>query len=199
MASTEYYSYLTWRLQVYCVLSLKWKGAPSDLFIHDNAFMLSLSDLELKPTGILEVKLVQAKGLTNKDLIGKSDPYAVLFIRPLRDRTKTSKVIVSEKTDFTFYKTFLHLTLHSLQNNDLDPIWNEHFEFTVEDASTQKLTVKIYDDEGLQASELIGCTQVRLQDLQPGKVKDVWLRLVKDLEVQRDTKDRGQVSVQFSC
>lgn len=58
--------------------------------------MLSLSDLELKPTGILEVKLVQAKGLTNKDLIGKSDPYAVLYIRPLRDRTKTSKVIVSE-------------------------------------------------------------------------------------------------------
>ncbi|XP_042426641.1 synaptotagmin-5-like isoform X2 [Zingiber officinale] len=129
------------------------------------------SDLELKPTGILEVKLVQAKGLTNKDLIGKSDPYAVLYIRPLRDRTKTSKVI----------------------NNDLDPIWNEHFEFTVEDASTQNLTVKIYDDEGLQASEFIGCAQVRLQDLQPGKVKDVWLKLVKDLEVQRDKKDRGQV------
>lgn len=111
MASTEYYSYFTWRLQVYCVLSLKWKGAPSDLFIHDNAFMLSLSDLELKPTGILEVKLVQAKGLTNKDIIGKSDPYAVLFIRPLRDRTKTSKVIVSEKTEFSFYKIFFALDI----------------------------------------------------------------------------------------
>ncbi|XP_042419297.1 synaptotagmin-5-like isoform X1 [Zingiber officinale] len=133
------------------------------------------SDLELKPTGILEVKLVQAKGLTNKDLIGKSDPYAVLYIRPLRDRTKTSKVI----------------------NNDLDPIWNEHFEFTVEDASTQNLTVKIYDDEGLQASEFIGCAQVRLQDLHPGKVKDVWLKLVKDLEVQRDKKDRGQVHLEL--
>ncbi|XP_038985513.1 synaptotagmin-5-like isoform X2 [Phoenix dactylifera] len=133
------------------------------------------SDLELKPVGILEVKLVQATGLANKDLIGKSDPYAVLYIRPLRDRMKTSKII----------------------NNDLNPIWNEHFEFIVEDASTQHLTVKIYDDEGIQASELIGCAQVRLRDLQPGKVKDIWLKLVKDLEVQRDRKDRGQVHLEL--
>jgi len=52
------------------------------------------SDLELKPVGILEVKLVQAKELTNKDIIGKSDPYAVVYIRPLRDRMKKSKTIV---------------------------------------------------------------------------------------------------------
>ena len=55
----------------------------------------NISDLELKPVGMLEVKLVQAKELTNKDLIGKSDPYAVLYVRPTRDRTKNSKTIVS--------------------------------------------------------------------------------------------------------
>ncbi|OAY77231.1 Synaptotagmin-5, partial [Ananas comosus] len=130
------------------------------------------SDLELKPVGTLEVKLVQARDLTNKDLVGKSDPFAILYIRPLRDRMKTSKII----------------------NNDLNPIWNEHFEFIVEDINTQNLTVKIYDDDGVQASELIGCAQVRLKDLQPGKVKDIWLKLVKDLEVQRDKKDRGEIS-----
>nr|CAD1825814.1 unnamed protein product [Ananas comosus var. bracteatus] len=129
------------------------------------------SDLELKPVGTLEVKLVQARDLTNKDLVGKSDPFAILYIRPLRDRMKTSKII----------------------NNDLNPIWNEHFEFIVEDINTQNLTVKIYDDDGVQASELIGCAQVRLKDLQPGKVKDIWLKLVKDLEVQRDKKDRGEL------
>lgn len=47
----------------------------------------SRSNLELKPVGILEVKVVQAKNLTNKDILGKSDPYAVIFVRPLRDRT----------------------------------------------------------------------------------------------------------------
>ncbi|WJX90370.1 Synaptotagmin-5, variant 2 [Trifolium repens] len=133
------------------------------------------SDLELKPVGILEVKLVQAKDLTNKDIIGKSDPYAVLYIRPLRNRTKKSKTI----------------------NNDLNPIWNEHFEFIVEDASTQHLFVKVYDDEGLQSSELIGCTDIKLSELQPGKVKDVWLKLVKDLELQRDNKNRGQVHLEL--
>lgn len=133
------------------------------------------SDLELKPEGVLEVKLVQARGLTNKDLIGKSDPFAVVYIRPLPDRMKRSKTI----------------------NNDLNPIWNEHFEFIVEDASTQNLILKVYDDEGVQASELIGCAQVRLKDLQPGKVKDIWLDLVKDLEIQRDRKDRGQVHLEL--
>ncbi|KAD3067856.1 hypothetical protein E3N88_35736 [Mikania micrantha] len=133
------------------------------------------SDLELKPMGTLEVKLVQAQGLTNKDFIGKSDPFAKLYIRPLRSRTKTSKVI----------------------DNDLNPVWNEHFEFVVEDISTQHLTVKIYDDDGLQSSELIGCVQYKMSELAPGKVKDVWLKLVKDLEIHRDNKDRGKVHLEL--
>ncbi|XP_027177256.1 synaptotagmin-5 [Coffea eugenioides] len=133
------------------------------------------SDLELKPIGILEVKLVQAKELTNKDLIGKSDPFAKLYIRPLRNRMKKSRTI----------------------NNQLNPVWNEHFEFIVEDASTQHLTVKIYDEEGVQSAELIGCAQIYLKDLEPGKVKDVWLKLVKDLEIQRDNKNRGHVHLEL--
>lgn len=133
------------------------------------------SDLELKPVGTLEVKLVQAKDLTNKDIIGKSDPFAVVYIRPLKSKMKTSRTI----------------------NNELNPIWNEHFEFIVEDHSTQHLIVKIYDDEGLQAAELIGCARVGLAELEHGKVKDVWLKLVKDLEVQRDNKNRGMVHLEL--
>lgn len=133
------------------------------------------SDLELKPTGVLEVKLVEARDLKNKDLVGKSDPFALIYIRPLHDKTKKSKTI----------------------NNDLNPIWNEHYEFVVEDISTQHLTVKIYDDEGLQSSEIIGCARVDLTDIQPGKVKDLWLDLVKDLEIQRDKKPRGQVHLEL--
>ncbi|KAL6502094.1 Synaptotagmin-5 [Orobanche gracilis] len=133
------------------------------------------SYLEVKTVGILEVKLIEAKELTNKDIIGKSDPFAKICIRPLRDRTKTSKTI----------------------DNQINPIWNEHFEFEVEDVSTQNLTVKVYDDEGIQAAELIGCAQIPLHNLEPGKVKDVWLKLVKDLEIQRDNKNRGQVHLEL--
>lgn len=66
----------------------------------------------------------------------------------------------------------------------------------MEDVSTQNLTIRVYDNEGVQASELIGCARVPLRELEAGKVKDVWLKLVKDLEVQRDQKNRGQVSYQ---
>lgn len=84
-------------------------------------------------------------------------------------------------------------TAGHFQNNQLNPVWNEHFEFTIEDASTQHLTIRIFDDEGIQAAQLIGCAQMPLRDLEPGKVKDVWLKLVKDLEVHRDNKYRGEV------
>lgn len=77
----------------------------------------------------------------------------------------------------------------------MNPIWNEHFEFVVEDVSTQHLTVRVFDDEGVGSSQLIGAAQVPLNELEPGKVKDIWLKLVKDLVVQRDTKNRGQVSI----
>ncbi|XP_010453150.1 PREDICTED: synaptotagmin-4-like isoform X2 [Camelina sativa] len=133
------------------------------------------SDLELRPVGKLDVKIVQAKDLANKDMIGKSDPYAVLFIRPLRDKTQKTKTI----------------------SNSLNPIWNEHFEFVVEDVSTQHLTVRVFDDEGVGSSQLIGAAQVPLNELVPGKVKDLWLKLVKDLVIQRDKKNRGQVQLEL--
>ncbi|XP_047951551.1 synaptotagmin-5-like [Salvia hispanica] len=133
------------------------------------------SYLELRQVGILEVKLIEAKDLTNKDIIGKSDPFVELFIRPLRDRLKTSKTI----------------------DNQTNPIWNESFEFSVEDVSTQNLTLRVYDNEGIQAAELIGCARLPLSELEAGKVKDVWLKLVKDLEVQRDQKNRGQVHLEI--
>jgi len=65
-----------------------------------------------------------------------------------------------------------------VKDNCLNPIWNEHFEFIVEDISTQHLTIRVYDDEGIQAAEFIGCARIDLKDLEPGKVKDVWLKLL---------------------
>ncbi|KAH0679058.1 hypothetical protein KY284_020143 [Solanum tuberosum] len=72
--------------------------------------------------------------------------------------------------------------------------------FVVEDPLTQHLVVKIYDDAGLQSAELIGCAHICLNELEPGKAKDIWLKLVKDLEIQRDKKNRVQVHLElFYC
>ncbi|KAL1532661.1 synaptotagmin-5-like [Salvia divinorum] len=105
--------------------------------------------------GTLEVKLIEANELTNKDIIGKSDPFAKLCIRPLPDRTKNIKTI----------------------DNQTSPILNDHFES--------------------QAAELVGCGLMPLRNLEAGKVKDLWLKLVKDLDIQRDNKNRGQVHLEL--
>lgn len=41
------------------------------------------SELELRPQGRLAVTVVKATRLVNMEMIGKSDPYVVLYIRPM--------------------------------------------------------------------------------------------------------------------
>jgi len=78
------------------------------------------SDLELKPHGKLTVTVVRAESLKNKELIGKSDPYVVLFIRPMF-REKTSVI-----------------------DDNLNPQWNETFELIAEDKETQALILEVH-------------------------------------------------------
>lgn len=77
------------------------------------------SELELKPQGMLRVTVIKANDLKNKEMIGKSDPYTVVYIRPLF-KVKT-KVI----------------------DNNLNPIWNEEFDLIAEDKETQSLTLEV--------------------------------------------------------
>jgi Ca2+-dependent lipid-binding protein len=77
------------------------------------------SELELKPQGRLNVTVIKANDLKNMEMIGKSDPYVVLHIRPLF-KVKT-KVI----------------------DNNLNPIWNEEFDLIAEDKETQSLILEV--------------------------------------------------------
>jgi Ca2+-dependent lipid-binding protein len=78
--------------------------------------------LELKPQGKLSVTVVRANNLINTDFIGKSDPYVVLYVRPMF-KVKT-KVI----------------------DDNLNPEWNETFEVIVEDKETQYLVLEVLPD-----------------------------------------------------
>ncbi|CAH8388450.1 unnamed protein product [Eruca vesicaria subsp. sativa] len=80
-------------------------------------------DLELKPQGKLIVTVVRATNLKNKELIGKSDPYATIHIRPVFK-----------------YKT------KAIENN-LNPVWDHTFELIAEDKETQSLTVEVHYHE----------------------------------------------------
>lgn len=75
--------------------------------------------MELKPQGKLIVTVVKANGLKNYEMIGKSDPYAVVHIRPLfKVKTKTI-------------------------DNNLNPVWDQTFELIAEDKETQSLFIEV--------------------------------------------------------
>ncbi|KAL2623548.1 hypothetical protein R1flu_003753 [Riccia fluitans] len=133
------------------------------------------NDLLPPASGILDVKLVQAKQLLNKDLVSKADAFALLYIRPIPARMKRSKTI----------------------NGDLCPVWNEIYEFEVEDQDSQNLIVKIFDEDRSQVEELIGCAQVSLKELQPGVLEEKWISLVRDLERPNEGKYRGEVNLEL--
>ncbi|MBA0679296.1 hypothetical protein Goari_011072 [Gossypium aridum] len=95
---------------------LQW---PHRIVVPIGGIPVDISELELKPEGKLTVTVVKANDLKNLEMIGKSDPYVVVHIRPLF-KIKT-KVI----------------------ENNLNPIWNETFELIAEDRETQELTVEV--------------------------------------------------------
>ena len=77
------------------------------------------SDLERKLQGRLTLTVIRAAKLKMFEIIGKSDPYVVLYIRK-RLKKKTNVI-----------------------KDNLQPEWNEVFELDVEDKETQSLVLQV--------------------------------------------------------
>ncbi|CAA7408980.1 unnamed protein product [Spirodela intermedia] len=130
------------------------------------------SELELKPQGKLSVSVVKATALKNMEMIGKSDPYVVLYIRPvLKNKTKVF-------------------------DNSLNPVWNENFTLIVEDKETQYITFEVFDKDITQDKKL-GIVKLPLVDLEADTLKEHELRLLPALDMLKikDKKDRGTLTV----
>ncbi|KAJ4771814.1 Calcium-dependent lipid-binding (CaLB domain) family protein [Rhynchospora pubera] len=134
---------------------------------------VDISDLELKPEGKLMVTVVRAKALKNKEVIGKSDPYVVLYIRPIL-KVKT-KVI----------------------DDNLNPEWNETFNLLTEDQETQSLYLEVYDEDKLKQDKKLGVVALPLKSLQPDALTEFNLNLLSSLDTLKvkDKKDRGTLTI----
>ncbi|KAJ9556554.1 hypothetical protein OSB04_011168 [Centaurea solstitialis] len=121
------------------------------------------SELELKPQGKLTITIVKADHLKNMEMMGKSDPYAVAFVRPL-EKFKTQVI-----------------------ENNLNPVWNETFHLTVEDKDTQFAVF----DEDIGADQRLGIVKLPLVDLQPEVEKEIQLRLQPSLDMLK-VKDKKE-------
>jgi Ca2+-dependent lipid-binding protein len=80
--------------------------------------------------GKVEIKIYQARGLSAKDITGKSDPFCIIELDSNRLRTHT------------IYKT-------------LNPIWNKSFVIPVQDIHSV-MEITIYDEDTNKSNEFIG-------------------------------------------
>ncbi|KAL0379619.1 UNVERIFIED_CONTAM: Synaptotagmin-5 [Sesamum angustifolium] len=133
----------------------------------------TLIELELKPVGKLTVTVIRANDLKNMELIGKSDPYVVVHIRPLF-KVKT-KVI----------------------DNNLNPVWNQTFDLIAEDKETQSLILEVFDED-IGQDKRLGIAKLPLIEVEAEKSKEIDLRLLPSLDMLKikDKKDRGTLTIQ---
>lgn len=97
--------------------------------------------------GVLSVTVVSADDLPATDLMGKSDPYVVLLMKKSEHRHKT-------RVRFLLC-TLLHLivcfslivSFEQVLNDTLNPIWNQTFDFVVEDGLHELLILEVYDHD----------------------------------------------------
>ncbi|XP_027354176.1 synaptotagmin-4-like isoform X1 [Abrus precatorius] len=148
---------------------LQW---PHRIVVPLGGIPVDTSELELKPQGRLTVNVLKANDLKNMEMIGKSDPYVVVYIRPLF-KVKT-KVI----------------------DNNLNPVWNEIFEMIAEDKETQSLILEVYDKD-IGQDKRLGIAKLPLIDLEAETEKEVELRLLSSLDTLKvkDKKDRGTLTI----
>ncbi|KAM7508728.1 hypothetical protein LguiA_019181 [Lonicera macranthoides] len=148
---------------------LQW---PHRIVVPIGGIPVDTSDLELKPQGNLTVTVLKANNLKNKEFIGKSDPYVVVYIRPLF-KVKTKCI-----------------------ENNLNPVWNQVFELIAEDRETQALILEVFDQDVGQ-DERLGIAKLPLCELEPETPKELELRLLPSLDMLKikDKKDRGTITI----
>lgn len=148
---------------------LQW---PHRIVVPIGGIPVDTSELELKPQGKLTVTVVKANELKNMEMIGKSDPYVVLYIRPV---FKVKSAVVE---------------------NNLNPVWDQTFELIAEDKETQTLILEVFDQD-IGQDKRLGITKVPLIELEAETWKEMELRLLPSLDMLKikDKKDRGTLTI----
>ncbi|XP_052172033.1 synaptotagmin-3 [Diospyros lotus] len=131
-----------------------------------------------KPVGILHVKVLCARKLLKKDLIGTSDPYVKLSLSGER--------LPAKKT--------------SIKMNNLNPEWNENFKLIVKDTQSQVLQLRLYDWEKFGAHDKLGMREIPLKLLTPNEAKEFTLDLLHSTKPNdpHNKKPRGQIMVELT-
>ena len=92
------------------------------------------------PSGKAKLQLVKAKDLVKSDIIGKSDPYAVVKYGRQQDKTKVVK-------------------------NTQEPQWNHETEFDVPDGDSRTFNIEVFDSDKLGKDKSLGKLKMDIIDI----------------------------------
>ncbi|KAL0456665.1 UNVERIFIED_CONTAM: phloem protein 1 [Sesamum latifolium] len=110
---------------------------------------MSMISTSNSTNGVMEVKLVAAKGLKGKDFFDKIDPYVVI---QYRDQMQKSRIVRGHRGN---------------------PVWNEEFKFRVEYPAAEtdnrnynyKLVLQIIDHHAFISDHDLGQTTIYLKEV----------------------------------
>ena len=92
------------------------------------------------PSGVAKINLIKAADLIKADIIGKSDPYAVLTHGGQKDKTKTVK-------------------------NSQDPVWNHVSEFRTPDNNSRTFDIEVFDSDKIGKDKSLGKLSLDIVDV----------------------------------
>ena len=110
--------------------------------------------------GLIRVSVVEARGLPAMDILGATDPYALVFLSEPFSDSVTGPV------------TFRTETI----SNNRNPVWNADFELPLF-PQAETLTVAVFDHDSITKDDLIGVCNVHLSELEVWVQSDKWIQL----------------------
>ena len=129
-----------------------------------------------KPSGVLEIILVEARNLLRKDKgmlgAGLSDPYAT--------------VRIGERT-IGFRDSYAA--------NTVTPKWNYTSRFIMENFHGQEVTIKVFDHDSSSRDDFLGSTNLLIDRLISSRDSDDWIKLegVKKGDIRIATKWKAAI------
>jgi len=95
------------------------------------------------------VTVISAEDLPGVDLMGKADPYVVLTMKKSETRNKTRVV-----------------------NDSLNPVWNQTFDFVVEDGLHDMLILEVWDHDTFGKDYMGRCIMTLTRVILEGEYKE---------------------------
>jgi hypothetical protein len=104
--------------------------------------------------GQVQVLLIEARNLPNKDFFSRSDPFVHMEMNGVSHRS-------------------------SVINNNANPVWNQTFQFPIVNPNVDILHVQVSDHDTFSRNDTIGSAEVPIGGGIPGMPRDVWVPLQK--------------------